>query len=155
MERVSLDDVDDRMGPATEKRLVGDALGAVGVALNHYVLAPGDSFAFGYHAHEDQEEIFYVVSGTATFETEESEVAVGPDEAIRFAPGEHQRGWNRGDEDVVALAIGAPAEMGATEILRECGDCGERTPQRIAMTDERDALVTICERCDAETGRFT
>lgn len=154
MERISVPAVETRMAPATDKRDVAGALGASGVALNRYVLEPGDSFAFGYHAHERQEEIFYVIEGTATFETEHGEVAVQRDEAIRFAPGERQRGWNRGDEDVVALAIGAPAEMGETSILRECEDCGERTEQEIGMDDQREALVAQCARCGARTGRF-
>ncbi|WP_226011244.1 cupin domain-containing protein [Halomicrobium salinisoli] len=155
MERVSLDDVDSRMGPATGRRLLSGALGAENLALNHYELEPGETFGFGYHRHERQEEVFYVQSGTATFETEDGEVTVGPGEAVRFAPGEWQLGRNDGDERVVALAIGAPADMGETEMLRSCPDCGGRTENRVEMTDDRDALVTVCEDCGAETGRFT
>jgi len=53
--------------------------------------------------------VFYVLSGTATFETEAGEVTVDAGEAIRFVPGEFQQGSNRGDERVVALAPGAPS----------------------------------------------
>jgi uncharacterized cupin superfamily protein len=155
MEKVRIDDVDSYMGPADVKRPLTKALGAADVALNYYELAPGDSFAFGYHAHEDQEEVFYVQSGTVTFETADDPVAVGPGEAVRFAPGEFQRGVNEGDRRVVALAIGAPRDAGETEVRRHCEDCGERTPNDIEMTDDREALVTRCVECGAVTGRFT
>lgn len=155
MERVSLDDVDDLMGPADVKRRLGAALGMTDAAVNYYELAPGDSFGFGYHSHEDQEELFHVVEGTATFETATGDVEVGPGETIRFEPGESQLGTNRGDERVVALAVGAPKDAGELHMLRECPDCGGRTPNQIQLTDDREAIVTVCLECGFETGRWT
>jgi len=154
MEHVRADEVDDRLGPADVKRPLGRALGMEEAALNYYELAPEESFAFGYHRHDGQEEVFYVVSGTATFETESGEVDVADGEAVRFAPGEYQRGWNRGDERVVALALGAPADGTTDEILCSCPDCGERTPQSIQRVDDADALITVCAVCGAETQRY-
>jgi uncharacterized cupin superfamily protein len=154
MDTVSLDDLDRRMGPAADKRLLSRTLGTDHVAVNYYELEEGDSFAFGYHRHPDQEEVFYVIEGTVTFETEDGEVVVGPDEAVRFAPGEWQRGRNEGDERVVALAIGAPVES-TTEMVRECPDCGERTENSIELADDREALVTRCTDCGSGTGRFS
>ncbi|PSP98047.1 cupin domain-containing protein [Halobacteriales archaeon QS_4_70_19] len=169
MEHVRVDEVDSWTSPASAKRPLSRALGAEDVTINHYELAPGESFAFGYHSHEGQEEVFYVLEGTATFTTgkprrdaeassgdaagENGEVRVAAGEAVRFAPGEWQQGVNGTDERVVALAIGAPAEMGETTILRECADCGERTEQAVQPADE-NALVTVCEDCGAETARF-
>jgi len=155
MRKRTLDEMDDRMGPADETRPLTDALGLANLALNHYELAPGDSFAYGFHAHADQEEVFYVESGTVTFRTADGDVEVGPGELVRFGPGEYQRGVNEGEERVVALAIGAPQDSGGTEVLRECPDCETTTPQDIQLTDDRDAVVTVCEECGAETGRFT
>jgi len=155
MEHVDIDDLDSRMGPATVKRPLADALGTEAVSVNYYELDPGETFGFGYHRHADQEEVFYVQSGTATFETEDGDVTVAAGEAIRFRPGEWQLGRNDGDERVVALAIGAPQAMGETEMLRACPDCGGRTENRVEMTDDRDALVTLCTECGAETGRVT
>jgi len=155
METVSLDDVDDLMGPADVKRRLGRALGATDVAVNYYELAPGDSFGFGYHSHGAQEELFYVAEGTVTFETATGDVAVGPGEAIRFEPGESQLGTNRGDERVVALAVGAPKDPGELHMVRECPDCGGRTPNTVELTDDRDAIVTVCLECGAPTGRWT
>jgi uncharacterized cupin superfamily protein len=155
MERTRIDDIDSWMSPADSKRSLSKALGADHLALNHYELAPGDAFGFGYHRHADQEELFYIMAGEATFETEDGDVVVGAGEAIRFAPGEWQLGRNDGEERVVALAIGAPADSGETEILRDCPDCGQRQPIRIEATDDRDALVGICEVCGAETVRHS
>jgi uncharacterized cupin superfamily protein len=154
MEHVRVDDVDPWMSPASAKRSLSNALGAEDVSINHYELAPGESFAFGYHQHGGQEEIFYVLEGTATFQTDEGGTRVAAGEAVRFAPGEWQQGTNETDERVVALAVGAPAEMGETTILRECTDCGERTEQAVQPADDADALVTVCEDCGAETARF-
>ena len=154
MKKVAIADVERFMGPSAERRPLARALEAENMGLNYYELERGDSFAFGYHMHEDQEEVFYVQSGEVTFETEEGDVTVGAGEAIRFAPGEYQRGVNEGDERVVAIAIGAPQDTGDTEVLRECADCGERTPQTIERAGDEDALVTLCENCGAETGRF-
>lgn len=154
MKKVRIDDVDSYMGPAAIKRPVGNELGTTDVACNYYELEPGDSFAFGYHKHDDQEEVFYIQEGCATFETEGDSVDVKAGELIRFGPGEFQRGVNEGDERVVALALGAPRESGQLEMRRSCPDCGERTENTIEMADDRDALVTLCIECGAETGRF-
>jgi len=160
MEHARVDDVDPWMSPASAKRPLSNALGAEDVTINHFELAPGEAFAFGHHTHADQEEVFHVLEGTATFEVgdpragDPERVTVGPGEAVRFAPGEWQRGSNEGDERVVALAVGAPASMGETTILRDCADCDGVAEQAVQPTDDGDALVTVCEDCGAETGRF-
>jgi uncharacterized cupin superfamily protein len=157
VQRVRIDDVDDRVNPATVLRPLTEALGCTDLAINYYELAPGDSFAYAYHRHEVQEEVFYVQSGTATFETSEGDVRVGPGEAVRFPPGEFQRGWNRGDERVVALALGAPLEYGRQVKLRDCPTCGERTDNALERPDEADGdvVVAVCKACGTETGRWT
>ena len=163
MRTVRLDDLDSRMGPADISLPLTDALGAAALALNYYELDEGDSFAYGVHAHQDQEEVFYVLEGTVTFRTldvgeggevEDGERDVGAGELARFGPGEFQRGINEGDERVRALAIGAPQDAGETEILRECEDCGETTPQDVTLADDRSEIRTVCAECGAVTGRF-
>ena len=155
MRKRDVTEMDSRMGPASVIRPLTDALGLSDFAMNYYELEPGESFAYGFHAHEKQEEVFYVQAGTVTFETVEGDVEVGAGELIRFGPGEYQQGVNRGDERVVALAMGAPQDAGETEILRECEDCDERTPHRLELAEGKDAILTICEECGAETGRYT
>jgi uncharacterized cupin superfamily protein len=51
-------------------RHLTDALGLTDVAINYYELESGDSFAFAYHKHGIQEEVFYIQSGSIVFETE-------------------------------------------------------------------------------------
>lgn len=108
MEKLRIDDVDRRVDSATVLRPLTAALGASDVALNYYELAPGDSFAYGFHMHAEQEELFVIQAGRATFDTESGTVDVEAGEIVRFGPGEYQQGRNEGDERVVALAIGAP-----------------------------------------------
>ncbi|WP_330630586.1 cupin domain-containing protein [Halocatena halophila] len=153
MEHVHIEDVDEWMGPAALKQPLGRALGASDVAINYYELLPSESFAFGYHRHSDQEEIFIVLSGTVTFETDDGERVVEEGSAIRFEPGVFQQGVNEGTERVRALAIGAPQESGETEIRRDCPSCADRTPQSIEPGD--DCLHTVCNVCETKTGNFT
>jgi len=154
MEKVRIEDIDCRPGPAAVKRPLTDALGASDVALNYYELTPGESFAYGYHRHESQEEIFIVQQGRVTFETETGDVSVEAGAVIRFAPGEFQRGVNEGDERVVAFAVGAPQARGDTEIRRECDACSERTSHTVERTDDKQGTRARCLNCDAVTGAF-
>jgi uncharacterized cupin superfamily protein len=154
METVRIDEVDNSVQPAAVMRQLTEPLGATDLALNYYELEPGDSFAFAYHSHEVQEELFYVQSGTATFETEDGDVTVEAGEIIRFDRGEFQRGWNRSDERVVALALGAPLEYGEQEKLRYCPDCEADTDSRLKSAAADDAVVARCNRCGTETGRW-
>jgi uncharacterized cupin superfamily protein len=154
MEHVDVDDLENSIQPAAVMKHLTDPLGLTDLAANYYELEPGDSFAYAYHSHAVQEEVFFVVSGTATFETETGPVEVGPGEAVRFDREEFQRGWNRGDERVVALALGAPLDYGEQVKLRDCGDCGEMTDHELSRADDEDAVVAHCNECGAENGRW-
>ncbi|WP_049969396.1 cupin domain-containing protein [Haladaptatus cibarius] len=152
MEKTTIDDVDGFMSAASVTRPVGKALGTSDMAINYYELAPGDSFSPGLHTHFDQEEVFYVQSGTATFETKEEDVVVEAGEIVRFAPGDYQRGHNHGDERVVALALGAPEESESGELLRDCPECGEQTQHWMRIPDEKNVVEVYCLTCDTVTG---
>jgi uncharacterized cupin superfamily protein len=154
MERVRIDEVDNSIQPAAVMRRLTEPLGLEAIALNHYELEPGDSFAYAYHNHEVQEEAFVVLEGRATFETEAGDVEVGAGEAIRFDRGEFQRGWNRGEERVVALALGAPLDYGEGVKLRDCPECGERTDSELDYDGDEEAVFATCTACGTETGRW-
>jgi uncharacterized cupin superfamily protein len=154
MERVTIENVENDVVPAAVRKRLSSALGTTDLAVNYYELDPGDSFAFAYHAHDEQEEVFYVQSGTATFDTESGTVDVAAGEAVRFEPGEFQRGCNRGDDRVVALALGVPRDRSQATTLRDCPDCGERTDNQFERVDE-ETIRTVCAACGAETGRWT
>ncbi|WP_247002728.1 cupin domain-containing protein [Halosolutus gelatinilyticus] len=155
MERVSIDEIDpDPYEEAwqSDRRPLTDPLGAEHVALTRYVLAPGERFSGSVHAHADQEEVFVVLEGTAAFETRDGEVTVGPDEAVRFAPGDFQSGRNAGDEPLVALAIGAPRDTDDIRIDRipvlddrdvSCPDCGH-DDMRMATADDTGLVCPEC-----------
>lgn len=154
MKKIDIKNVDSRISPAKERRELADHLDADNVAVNYYFLEPDDKIGFGYHAHEKQEEIFYVQSGSVTFETEDGEVEVGSGELIRFSPGEYQLGFNNSDSDAEVLAIGSPKdESQVKEVLKECQNCGERTPQSFDFSSEH--VITSCSECGEETGRYT
>ena len=154
MRKVRTADVEQVASAASDRRPIADAIGAENMGLNYYELQPGDSFAFGYHSHGTQEELFYVVSGTATFETEDGDVEVGEGEAIRFEPGELQQGFNRSDASVVALAMGAPRDSSGGGFFRDCPDCGDRTPHGLEKRNDAKLAIATCDGCGAETGRW-
>ena len=154
MEKVRIDDVENSIQPAAVMRPLTEALGTTDFAVNYYELEPGDSFAFAYHSHEIQEEVFYVQAGTATFETESGPVEVEAGEIIRFDRGEFQRGWNHGEERVCALALGAPLEYGDQPKLRYCSDCDEETDTSLEGAEDGSAVIARCRECRTETGRW-
>jgi uncharacterized cupin superfamily protein len=141
-------------GGDLDRRGLSEPLGTSDVAINYYALDPGEAFSGGLHAHLDQEEVFYVIDGTATFEvkaeaTAESEtVEVSAGEAVRFAPGEFQQGRNESDDAVVALALGAPKDSTEGRIPRPCGECGDSDVLALAVGD--DGMVLECPECGAQ-----
>jgi uncharacterized cupin superfamily protein len=155
MERLS---VDERPATETEggalRRPLSDVLGTDHLSLNRYRVPTGGRLSLSRHAHTTQEEVFVVLAGEATFETPDGEVTVEEREAIRFGPGEFQRGRNDAAEDLVVLAVGAPSDAGETLISWtpdlgdvSCPDCG-RDAMRVEATDDGAALV--CPDCDTE-----
>ena len=82
MEKLSVDDVEsDGMG-AADRRGLSEPLNTSDLAINYYHLQPGEGFSGGLHAHMDQEELFFVIDGEATFELPDETVTVGEREAI-------------------------------------------------------------------------
>lgn len=183
MRHVPIDDVDpvpyDDGAYHTDRRPLGDVLGTEHVAVTRYVLEPGERFSGSVHAHLDQEEVFVILRGTATFEVDliegyaveaeeggladtveaeadgqsaTAEITVGPKEAIRFAPGEFQSGYNAAEESLEALAIGAPRDAGEIHVSRipvlddrdvACPDCG-RGSLRIPTDGKRGLVCPDC-----------
>ncbi|UPV99378.1 cupin domain-containing protein [Halorussus gelatinilyticus] len=131
MKNVAIADVDPtEFGDDAAVREGADRLGATDLAVNHYRIPPGEGFPSGLHAHGDQEEVFVVLDGTATFERlgpereAADEIAVEAGEVVRFAPGEYQSGRNDGDELLVALALGAPPDSEDVRVPLDCPECG-------------------------------
>ena len=87
------------------------------------------------HAHERQEEVYVVLSGTLTLGLADGERELGPNECVRVAPGVRRQIMNRGRERCVLLAIGgAEAHNGRDGIAYDEWDSPEgRSPQDAPM----------------------
>lgn len=158
MEHVAVEDVAVELNPMkvhSVRKPVSRALGTTDFAMNYFELAPGESFSGGLHRHNDQEEVFYVESGVATFEVglerERQEVAAG--ELIRFPPGEFQEGVNDGDERVVGWAVGAPGASHDWDELQSrvyCPECDGETTHDTDLVEGRFELT--CTDCGTTQG---
>jgi uncharacterized cupin superfamily protein len=151
MEKISIDDVEPHaLDGDTDRRGLADPLGATDVAVNRYALEPGENFSSGLHAHLDQEEIFYVIDGEATFETapapdaETETLTVESGEVVRFAPGEYQQGRNESGDRLVALALGAPKESTDARVAQPCPSCDSPA---LALGASEDGMVFECPDC--------
>jgi uncharacterized cupin superfamily protein len=61
------------------------------------------------HAHESEDDSFYILDGELTVLLEDSEVVAGPGTFVLIPPGNGHTFENRGDEVVRMLNIHAPA----------------------------------------------
>ena len=157
MEKIAVDEVATEphpMGVNTERRPLSDALGTEDMTVVHYRLEPGEQFSGGIHTHHDQEELFLILEGTATFELGrhgEESVTVEAGEAIRFAPGDFQAGKNESDGVVVGLAVAAPGtshDWGEIESPAPCAGCDAVTPHSVRPPG--DGFVVYCLECGTE-----
>lgn len=156
-----LESIPNPMGANTVRKSITGAVGADHVAIAQYELAPGEAFSAGLHTHRDQEEMFYIISGTATFKVGEDreEVVVESGEVIRFAPGEFQTGSNESDDEVVGLAISAPGhrhEWSELDALFPCEECGKETLWTCGEDGAGDwenqevDIIATCQECGNE-----
>lgn len=145
MERIHIDDVEPSgYGRDIDRRPLSKALGTTDVAINVLRLESGERLSGSIHTHLDQEEVFVVLDGECTFDRPDGEVTLGPNEVIRFAPGEYQSGYNTGTERARILALGAPRETESIRIYAECADCGHEGLRPI----ERDGEEALeCPEC--------
>jgi mannose-6-phosphate isomerase-like protein (cupin superfamily) len=156
MQTIAIDEIDPiALGNENlDLRGLAEPLNTSELAMNYYALDPGQAFSPGVHTHLDQEEVFYILEGTATFETKAEATAasecieVSAGEAIRFAPGEFQQGRNESDAPVVALALGAPRGPTEGRIPQPCPECEESDVLAVVMDDE--GMRFQCPECGTE-----
>jgi mannose-6-phosphate isomerase-like protein (cupin superfamily) len=108
---IEFEDAPNYMGDAGDMRPYSRPLGCEQVALTYLRIPPGMPLAppgytpaFGHH-HKTQEEIYYVISGTATLKLDDDVVEVGPKAAVRMAPETKRSLRNEGDEDLEMLML--------------------------------------------------
>ena len=163
MRKVAIEDVDVERSPLgvhSVRKPVSDALGTEHFAMNYFELQPGESFSGGLHTHHDQEEVFYVLEGEATFDVADEpssdateSVTVSAGEVVRFPPGQFQEGYNDDEDDpVVGFAFGAPSskhDWESIESVLHCSECGEETGHGLSLTEENRFEFT-CGQCGNE-----
>ena len=104
----------DAVPPAEDRpcrlRRLSEPAGLTQVAINRFTAEPGEQLPLAYHYHDEQEEAFYVLSGTLAVETPDDEFTVESGALFAVDPGSPQRAYNPAgaDESVQVLAIGAP-----------------------------------------------
>ncbi|HEY8930609.1 MAG TPA: cupin domain-containing protein [Mucilaginibacter sp.] len=64
------------------------------------------------HYHHAAQQVFYILSGMATFEVEGAEQLVGANQSIHIKPGTRHRIFNNGDTDLHFLVISEPKAHG-------------------------------------------
>jgi mannose-6-phosphate isomerase-like protein (cupin superfamily) len=111
VERDEVETVPDR---PCELRRLSEAAELSEFAVNVFSAEPGEQIPLAYHYHEEQEEAFYVLSGTLHVETPEETYEVDEDALFAADPESPHRAYNPADADatVVVLAMGAPAVSG-------------------------------------------
>lgn len=104
----SVDPTPDR--PCVQRAL-GDAAELENVAVNLYEVEPGEQIPLAYHYHDEQEELFYVLSGELHVETPEGELVAAAEDLLVVEPDSPQRAFNPADatETLRTLAVGSPS----------------------------------------------
>ena len=91
-----------------ESRFARGALGAESVGLAYYVVSPGQRQPFGHH-HQEDEEIYVVLSGSGRVRLGDEIVELAPYDAVRVAPSV-TRAFEAGDDGLELLAFGGHHE---------------------------------------------
>ena len=94
----------DELGEGYGFRKVRRALGVEAFGVNVIVMPPGhEGF---HHYHDEQDELYFVHSGTARVEVEGEDRMLGPGGLVHVTSTTPRRISNPGDEDLVLLAVG-------------------------------------------------
>jgi mannose-6-phosphate isomerase-like protein (cupin superfamily) len=103
-----LEDVPDAFGgqyPGAMRFFTGH-LETEQIAFTHRLMPPGSGGKGSYgHRHKEQEEIYYVISGTLQFKLEDEVIDVGPGTAVRVAPDTVRSVWNDGPDDAELVMV--------------------------------------------------
>lgn len=95
----------------SDRRSISEAADLENLGLHEFHVDPGEMIPLGYHYHDEQEEVFYVLDGAIEVETPEGDHDVPAGSVFVAEPGSPHRAHVPGDADAPAtvLAIGAPA----------------------------------------------
>jgi uncharacterized cupin superfamily protein len=110
---VSLNDVGTNPEKPGDRWELSPELGIDAFNVNVAILEPDERLSQNhFHYHENQQELFYVVSGRCRVETPEEGFAMGADEVVAFEEGKAGAHviHNPYDEPCKVVAIGWPPE---------------------------------------------
>ena len=94
----------DELGEGYGFRKVRRALGVDAFGVNAIVMPP--HYEGVHHYHDEQDELYFVHSGTARVEVEGEERVLEPGGLVHVASTTPRRISNAGDEDLVLLVVG-------------------------------------------------
>jgi mannose-6-phosphate isomerase-like protein (cupin superfamily) len=83
----------------------------LGVVLERIPPGAGES----RHLHRRARQVFFVVSGVASFELDGRTFTLHPREGVDVPPGAPHRIWNEAADDLVFLLVAAPTSRGDRE----------------------------------------
>jgi mannose-6-phosphate isomerase-like protein (cupin superfamily) len=94
----------DELGEGPGFRKVRQALGVTAFGVNAIIYPPGQE---GFlHYHDEQDELYFVHSGSATFEVEGEQFELGPGGVVYVESTTPRKINNRGEQDLVLLVVG-------------------------------------------------
>ena len=127
-----------KLDPAAEERFISlrRALGVTTMGINQIRLAPGQRGRI--HRHLQQEEVYFVISGTLTLWIEGERHELGPGEIARVAPEVRRQIANPHDEAVLLLALGGANEhIGRDgEAFTSWDDATGAPPQEVPLPED-------------------
>lgn len=107
--RTDLSEIDE-IPPDLDIQAIGDALGLENLRVNVWYFEEGDEIR--YHAHDEQEECYYVLKGEFSLKLgrsgETEIVEVGPGTFFAARPGIGHGHRYLGDDEGILIAIAAP-----------------------------------------------
>lgn len=109
--KLNIEEVEDSavkfgLAPNLEARFAGRPLGSEIVGVSRERLAPGYRAPFG-HMHRDQEEVYFVLSGSGRIKIEDEILDLRPGDLVRVGR-ETWRCSEAGPDGLEVLAVGAP-----------------------------------------------
>jgi mannose-6-phosphate isomerase-like protein (cupin superfamily) len=106
--KTDVDDLAPQFGlsPGLESRFAKGALQTEKSGMSYFKIAPDFRTPFG-HRHDEQEEIYVIISGSARIRIEGEEIELGTLDAIRVAA-DQMRAVQGGPVGCEMLAFGAP-----------------------------------------------
>jgi mannose-6-phosphate isomerase-like protein (cupin superfamily) len=117
----SLPDVEDMapqfgMPAEMQARFAGRPMGLERTGLTYFRLAPGFRIPFG-HRHEDQEEVYVVIRGSARIKVGDDVLELSELDAVRV-PGDTIRNLEAGPDGAEVIAFGERAGQEQSEMVQ-------------------------------------